>query len=114
MNTLKQAIERAIAGGWRFKRLGERNWRIEVAKDGGEMLCVVEPESWVHETRSYYPINTIIFNHDFCRCLFKNEPDIDISETEGLSVWKPAWFVRIQELATSPDRIEYLQGYLDE
>lgn len=117
MSTLKQAIEKALDGGWTvFGDLPEiTSWAIE------------------QDTLAYYDstgikfvrFEEIIFNHKFAKglagtkrvCIECGKP-YDFEKLACTSclcgAYNEAWEVFLTSIAIAPDRLKYLKEYLDE
>lgn len=91
---LTKAIEKALAGGWKFRRVDMLNAPVELAEWA---LNPLEPR---------YP--SLIFNHDFAKALWGEDsnffPDIDN--------WQPEWEHHLQQMVIADDPIKYLGGHL--
>ena len=117
MSTLKQAIERAIEGGWSvFGHAKEPGFHWTLLPDARpDYLSVIWDKPLFGGEKRTYSRETIIFNHDFAKALW-NKPDeqgffhIDDRDISG---YMAPWEYRLIQLAIAPDRLKYLEEYLN-
>lgn len=103
---LKKCIEIAVENGWKTEFLKE-DWKMADGK-GFPTVYWGKKDAWMVGGES------IIFSHDFCKALFgEKELEWESVEEHGDEYFRcPAWEHHIKELATSEDRIKYLEDYL--
>jgi hypothetical protein len=99
---LEKAIQKAIDGGW------ERTAPMTVV-DEGDTVIVGELDS---KYKHYADKNEIIFNHDFAKALWGQEPVVvtlkqtngKIEATDGKRLWRH----HLQQMVIADDPIKYL------
>lgn len=97
-DTLTKAITMAVANGWRF--VGE----FEYNETMGTINIVYEGSN----VTTCYNLKDIIFNHDFAKALWGEEP----RGTFVLGQNYPAWQMYLMAMVIAEDPIEYLKEHL--
>lgn len=102
---LKECIKIAVKNGWGTNGLVS-DW-IEGKND-----AELDEQGWYIPYEGYWlDLNSLLFNHEFCRKLFGEEGYMD-GWYRDLGVCTKHWAYHIQQLAISEDRIEYLGEWL--
>lgn len=100
---LERAISKAIDGGWVHKsaELGFTNYELD-------------PERMIEGDHDTYPyVNQIIFNHDFAKALWGEDPywtalPGKLGEIRQ-EVEVPAWKMHLQQMVIAEDPLKYLE-----
>lgn len=109
---LEKAIQKAIDGGFKFFPEGELKVQDSSDLDGIVFEFNTWPPHWT------VPLSVIIFNHDFAKALWGEEPysdnkTVNVSLKGGIVTehkfsTEPAWQYHLQQMVIAKDPIKYL------
>ena len=88
---IKKVVAKAVMNGWKDKELFIS---VEKSDSTDPQLRITDKNN----NMTVYSFTYIMFSHDFARAFFKED---------GLN-----WEARLQSLATSKNRLEYLQQFI--
>lgn len=109
---LEKAIQKAIEGRWNvLDKFESPDWWIErvpysntyVPEEQLALAVGIKNE----EVRALFHPKILLFNHDFAKALFANEPAIRIYGDAPV-VLQPAWQYHLQQMVIADDPIKYL------
>lgn len=120
----EKAIAKVIDGGWSPGREDRRtvvSWGAEYSKDfdEGEGVMIIGYHAKSEASMWFFPINTLIFNHDFAKALWGEEL-VTPKYTKLLrkqNLWwgvencsfdGALWQYHLQMMVIAPDPIKYL------
>lgn len=98
---LEKAIQKAIDGGWNFQPFPEQYFPISYMN--GDVL-VKHIATTIDDLRLF----ATIFNHDFAKALWGEEPYERESDNYLVRDGRKNWVVHLQQMVISEDSIKYL------
>jgi len=119
---LKECVKIAVGNGFKYEDPEYIDWVC-----GCNFEYDIDDNTIVSDGLIYLDVDTLLFNHSFCRKLFGEQKAITeeqynklddltaaiFSKGEGYENMECRWQHHIQKLALSTDRISYLRKWLN-
>jgi len=107
---LKECVKIAVGNGFKYEDPEYIDWVC-----GCNFEYDIDDNTIVSDGLIYLDVDTLLFNHSFCRKLFgeKFTNKCKVVGSDDFKYTNPEWHIHIIGLALSTDRISYLRKWLN-